>query len=486
MKRTLSTLLIGQPFRTNVKKHLTAPPPKGVYWLISLTKKGFMGFRRTLTDSPGRTILLTIALTVLVGTALLMLPAAQNTPISLLDCFFTATSATSVTGVLTVPFDSFTFFGKCVILGLIQLGGIGLLTMWLFLFSLFFNLGISTQFMLGRMLELSSFKNPKAILFFIIGITITCEAAGAFCIYTLIAKQYPFHEAVFHSIFHSISTFCTAGMSSFGTSSLVQYKNNLPFLGITAVLILTGSIGFMTLHELFLYFQNKWLGKRFKFSLTTKVILTMTALLIATATLLLLILEGPSHFPGSSWGITLSNMLFNAIAYRSIGLTTIDLSTMQSATVFLIMMYSFIGSSPVSTGSGIKVTTFALFAATIRAVIKGRMVVDIKGRTIPQDQIFKAMAVLSVSVVWITTSTFLLALFESHHSFMSVFFEAVSSFTNLGLASNITPSLSTVGKLIVMCNMFMGRVGILTLMLALRVSQDRVEFQYPEERIMMS
>ncbi len=445
-----------------------------------------MRFRRTLTDSPGRTVLLTIALTIVMGTGLLMLPAAQNTPISLIDCFFTATSATCVTGVLTVPFDYFTLFGKCIILGLIQLGGIGLLTMWLFLFSLFFNLGISTQFMLGRVLELSTFKNPRSILFFIIGITLFCEAAGAFGIYSLIAEQYPFREALFHSVFHSVSTFCTAGLSSFGPSSLVQFKHNLPFLGITALLVLAGSIGFMTLHELFLYFQNKWYGKRFKFSLTTKVILTMSALLIASSTLLLLILEGPSHFPGSPWGITLSNMVFNAIAYRSIGLTTIDLGTMQSATVFLIMMYSFIGSSPVSTGSGIKVTTFALFLATIRAVINGRMTVDLKGRTIPQDQIFKAMAVLSVSVVWITTSTFFLALFESHSSFMSVFFEAVSSFTNLGLASSITPSLSTPGKWIVILNMFMGRVGILTLMLALRMSQDRVEFQYPEERIMMS
>ncbi len=445
-----------------------------------------MGFMRTLTDSPGRTVLLTIAIAIVLGTGLLMLPAAQNTPVSLIDCFFTATSSACVTGVLTVPFDYFSMFGKCIILGLIQIGGIGLLTIWLFLVALFFNLGISTQFMLGRILELSAFKNPRNILFFIIGITLFVELAGAIGIYYVILDLYPPWEAAFHATFHSISTFCTAGLSSFGPSSLVRFRYNMPFLAITSALILTGSIGFMTLHELFLFLKSKWHGKRFQFSLTTKVILTMTGLLIATATLLLLVLEGPSHFPGSPWWETLSNMVFNAIAYRSIGLTTIDLNTMQTATVFLIMMYSFIGSSPVSTGSGIKVTTFALFLATIRAVINGRMVVDLKNRRVPQDQIFKAMAVLSVSLVWITVSTFLLALFETHSTFMSVFFEAVTSFTNLGLATSITPTLTNPGKLIIILNMFMGRVGILTLMLAMSVTHERTKFQYPEERLMMS
>lgn len=445
-----------------------------------------MGLLRRLTDSPGRTVLFTIVLTIVLGTLLLRLPAAQNVPISLIDCLFTATSSTCVTGVLTVPFESFSFFGKCVILGLIQIGGIGLLTLWLFLVALFFNLGMSTKFMLGKILELSTFKNPHQILFFIIGTTLITEAIGAVGIFMLIKDQYTTLDAILHAVFHSVSSFCMAGLSSFGSESLVPFSHNLPFLAITSVLIMAGSIGFITLHEFFLFLAHKWQRKRFQFSLTSKVILTMTALLITGATILLLILEGPTHFPDSPWWETLANMLFNAISYRSIGFTTIDLDTMQTATIFLIMMYSFIGSSPVSTGSGIKVTTFAIFLATIRAVINGRMEVDIKSRRIPQDQIFKAMAVLSVGLVWITMSTFLLALAEPHSSFISVFFEAVSSFTNLGLATSITPTLTIFGKLIIIVNMFMGRVGILTLMLALRVSRERTEFHYPEERIMMS
>ncbi len=445
-----------------------------------------MGLRRQLTDSPGRTVLLSIFIAICLGTALLMMPSAQRVPVAFIDCLFTATSAICVTGVLTVPFDSFTLFGKCIILALIQIGGIGLLTLWLFLISLFMNLGISTHFMIGQVYELAVLKNPKRILFFIIGFTLIAEVLGALGIYALIAPYYARDTAIFNAIFHSISSFCNAGLSVFGQHSMVPFQHNIPLLAVTGTLILLGGIGFMTLLELFTFMKKKWEGKRFQFTLTTRVVLSMTALLVTIATALLIIIEGSRHFPQGPWWLTLSNMLFNAIAYRSTGLTTIDVSTMQTATVFAIIMYSFIGSSPVSTGSGIRVTTFAIFLATIRSVIKGKMVVEIKGRRIPQDQIFRAMAVLSICICWIIASTFVLLLIESQSSFINVFFESVSSFTNLGLATDITPFLSLPGKIVIILNMFIGRVGSLTLLLALRPGRDRVEFQYPEERIMMS
>lgn len=445
-----------------------------------------MGLRKRLTDSPGRTVLLSIFIAIALGTSLLMLPVAQRVPISFIDCFFTATSATCVTGVLTIPFDSFTLMGKCIILALIQIGGIGLLTLWLFLLSLFMTFGISTQFLIGHIFELAALRSPKRILFFIMGFTLTCELIGAACIYTLIKHQYPADVAFFNAIFHSISSFCNAGLSVFGQHSMVPFQHNIPMLAVTGLLILLGGIGFVTIIELLTCAYNWWKRKRCHLTLTTRVILTMTGLLIAIATVLLILLEGSRHYPQGPWWVTLSNMLFNAIAYRSAGLTTIDVSTMQTATVFMIIMYSFIGSSPVSTGSGIKVTTFAIFLATIRSVIRGKMMVEIKGRRIPQDQIFKAMAVLSICFAWIICSTFLLLLIESESSFITVFFEAVSSFTNLGLATDITPSLSNPGKILIILNMFIGRVGSLTLLLALRAQRERVDFQYPEERIMMS
>jgi trk system potassium uptake protein len=443
-----------------------------------------MAIRKML--SPGRTILLSIFITICLGTLFLMLPVAQARPIPFVDCLFTATSATCVTGVLTVPFDSFTLFGKIIILILIQIGGIGLLTLTLFLASLFLNLGLATQLMVGQILELETWKATKRMLFFIISLTLLVELIGALVIYIIIAPHYTPSQAIFHAIFHSISSFCSAGLSSFN-NNMIGYQHNIPMLAVTASLILFGTLGFITWYELFIYLRKHIIQhKRFMPSLTTRVVLHMSVLLITGITFLFIILEGPSHFANAPWWVTVANMLFNGIAYRSTGFTSIDLNTMQTATVFLIIMYSFIGSAPLSTGGGIKVTTFTLFLATIRSVIKGRMTVDLKGRKIPQDQIFKAIAILSLSLCWIVVSTFCLSLLEKHTTFITVFFETVSSFTTLGLATDITPYLSIPGKILITLNMFIGRVGSLTLLLALRARPDRLEFQYPEERLMIS
>jgi len=245
-----------------------------------------MGLRRRLTDSPGRTVLLSIFITICLGSILLMLPAAQAVPISYLDCLFTATSATCVTGVLTIPFNSFTLFGKCIILALIQIGGIGLLTLWLSLLSLFVTLGISTHFMIGQVYELAALKNPRRTLFFIIGFTLITELVGAILIYNIISPLYPWQTALFNALFHSVSSFCNAGLSVFGQDSLVPFSHNIPLLAVTGILILLGGIGFMTLLELFSFVKRKWEQKRFHFTLTTRVVLSMTAMLIITATLL--------------------------------------------------------------------------------------------------------------------------------------------------------------------------------------------------------
>jgi trk system potassium uptake protein len=444
-----------------------------------------MLLRKYIFFSPGRTVLFTIFLAICFGSLLLMHSSAQRVPIAPIDCFFTATSATCVTGVLTIPFDSFTFTGKLIILALIQIGGIGLLTLSIFLVSLFVNIGLATQFMVGQVLELEVWKNTRHVLFFIIALTLVVESLGAIALYFIIAPQYSHSEALFHAIFHSISSFCNAGLSSF-EHSMITFQYNIPMLAVTAFLVFSGGFGFMTWYELLIYLSKKLRGKRYAFSLTTRVVVSITSFTILAATFLLLILEGPPHFSKAPWPITISNMLFNAISYRSAGLTTIDLATMHTATVFMIIMYSFIGSSPGSTGSGIKVTTFGIYLATIRSVMRGRMVVELKGRQIPQDQVFKAMAVLSLSLFWIIASTFCLLLTENKSSFISIFFEAVSSFTNLGLATEITPYLSTIGKCIIIANMFIGRVGSLTMLLALRARRERLGFHYPEERLMMS
>lgn len=435
--------------------------------------------------SPGRIVLISIFFTICLGTFLLTLPISQAKPISFIDCLFTATSSTCITGVFTVPLESFTTFGKILILILIQIGGIGLATLTIFFASLFVNLGLATKLIMGQILELSKWKNAKEMIIFIILFTLAIEGIGALGLFYLLKDSMGSKQALFNSIFFSISAFCSAGLSPFA-NSMMDFRNNLPILSIIGTLIFFGTIGFIPIFEIFGWIRNRINGKRYKISLTTRVILTVTTALVVIATLLLLALEGQSQFGQSGWLIRISNMLFNAFAYRSTGFTTLDISTLKSATLFMILMYSFIGSSPGSTGSGIKVTTFAVIIATIKAVITGRSTVNLKGRRIPQDQVFKALSILALAFCWIVIATFLLLLTESNAKFINVFFEILSSFTTLGLKNFLAPILSVTGKLIIIATMFFGRLGTLTLLLSIQPRPPREEFTYPEERLMMS
>lgn len=434
--------------------------------------------------SPGRLVLVSIFFAICIGTILLMLPISQRIPISIIDCFFTATSSICVTGILTIPISSFTTFGKVIILILVQLGGIGLISLTIFLISLFTNLGIATKLMVEQLLELEDWQKTKQILFFIIFFTLIIESIGTTIFYFILRPMYSQSDALLNACFHSIASFCSAGLSIFG-NNLYAFKTNSIFLIITSILILFGTLGFITWYELIQYSIAKIQKKRMTLSLTTKVVLSTTFFLILAAIIMLGALEIPEHFQQDTWIIRIINLIFNAISYRSTGFSTIDPQYSQAATIFLILMYSLIGSSPGSTGSGIKVTTFSIFLATIKSVMSGRTVVDLKGRRIPQDQIFKAVAILALSFCWIILSTFVLLLLESNKSFGEIFFTTVSSFTTLGLMGNVE-YLSAAGKILISLNMYIGRLGSLTFILALRPRPERIEFQYPEERIMIS
>lgn len=436
--------------------------------------------RYTITVSPGRLVLSALLSTILIGTLLLMLPLCQNIPVSFIDCFFTSTSATCCTGILTVQFDSFSYVGKCIILLLMQIGGIGIVTLLLSITAIFTKLKLTTQLIATHILDLDTWKDAQRVLLFIIGFSLTIELFGASIIYWLIRSNYTSSaEALFYAFFHSVSSFCSVGLIARHTN-MIQYAASNGMLLVTGFLILCGGLGFFTWYD---FFENYITGERKDLTLNTRVVVRITAMLILGLTVLLLLLEGSTHFTHLPWYTRVINMLFNAIAYRSAGLTSMAMPTLQVATVFLIVMYSLIGSSPGSTGSGIKVTTFAIFIATIRTVISGEASITIMEEKIYQEQIFKALAIFSFSLFWIIISTICLAVVEPQLGFANVFFETVSTFTTLGLATDITPYLSFAGKLLVMINMMIGRVGPLTLLLALRSRHEIKE--YLHERLMI-
>jgi trk system potassium uptake protein TrkH len=440
--------------------------------------------RKVIEFSPGRIILISLLAAIAFGTFLLLLPISRSVSVPFIDLLFTATSATCVTGLLTIPTTSFSPFGQLIILFLIQVGGLGLITMTLFIMSIFVELGLTTQLLAGRLLELETWKNIKDLLFFIFKFTIALEGIGALFTFFIVRHEYPLLHGLFFSIFHAISAFCDAGFYVF-PGGLIAYKNNHPMLIITSILMLSGGLGFITWHELIEYIESFFQKKRKRLSLYSKIVLSTTAFLIITSSLLFWILERNNTLAAMTPFTALLNTLFNAIASRSTGFSTMYTSELHIATLFMIALIAFIGSSPGSTGSGIKTTTFAIFLATVRTAVMDYGSVQIKGRRIATDQVHKALAIISLSLAWIIITTFCLLITEHSWEFFDILFEVISAFATLGLSTGITPYLSPIGKLFIITTMIVGRIGALTFLLALRKKREVREFEYPEERVML-
>lgn len=436
--------------------------------------------------SAGRIIISSLFVAIFCGTTALMLPLAQTQPLAFIDVLFTAVSATCVTGLLTIPLSSFTPFGHAIILLLIQIGGLGLITLTLFILSLFINFGLTTQVMAVKLLEIEQQYNIKKLILFIMMVTLTAESLGAGILFLSLRHQFPLGKALFLSIFHAISSFCNAGITLFD-HDMIEYATNAPLLITTMALILTGGLGFITWLELFEHFKQRRRKKVARpFSLHSKIVLLTTPLLIAISTTLLYLFEINNSFSHLEQPFGLLNALFTAISTRCTGLLTVPFTTMSSPSIFTILFITFVGASPGSTGSGIKITTLFILLATVKAAISGRNAVEIKGRQIPKDQVYKAMTIALLSFIWISITTLLLLITEQNFNEFALIFEATSAFTTLGISSAITPHLSFAGKIIITISMIVGRLGSLTMILALKKSFDVQEFSYPEERVMLT
>jgi trk system potassium uptake protein TrkH len=444
------------------------------------------GLLRTYA-SPGLILLCSFLVTIGIGACLLALPIARTIPISLIDLIFTATSATCVTGLTTISLDAFTRFGQAVILALIQIGGLGLITITFFFMYLFINSGLAGSVMMSELLEINSWTHVRRTLSLIVLITVVCECVGAFLVFCIIHSHLPINTALFFSVFHAVSSFCNAGII-ISEQIITTYGHHIPLLSTTVALMFCGGFGFLTWCELGRW--AKWKiteGKRYRFSLQTSIVLRWSIVLIVVTALIYFILEQRYSLAQASIPQGLLSALFHAISFKGTGFMLENISNFHPATLFMLMIIAFIGASPGSTGSGIKLTTLAIFFATIKATISGRTAVEISSRSIPNDQVYKAITIVAASIMWILCSTFLLLITESHWKFDDLFFEAFSAFTTLGITTGSTASLSAFGKIIVTTSMIVGRIGSLTILLSFKFNQkdDPVPFSYPEERIML-
>ncbi|MBT3903762.1 Trk family potassium uptake protein [bacterium] len=433
--------------------------------------------------SPGRLLILSIIGAILTGTILLMLPFSRTAAVPFLDLLFIATSATCVTGLKTIPLTTFTLFGKGVLLVLIQIGGLGLVTMSLFMVSFFVDFGFSTQLMVGRILELEGWRNIRRLIAFIVLFTLIVELLGAGILYSTLRHSHTTGMAIFYSLFHSVSSFCNAGFIIFADGARTLVSSPLIML-VTASLITIGGLGFFVWSELLGHLIWPKKTPR-KLSLHTRLVLQVTVYVTLTAALLIWFLERKNGLASMSTSNSFFTALFNAISYRTAGFSTLSIPNLELATLIVVMLAAFIGSSPGSTGSGIKTTVFAIVSMTVISSAYGKPTVEVHGRRIPRDQIAKAIAIVGLSIAWVLLITFLLLITEKGLSLIDVLLESVSAFTTVGLSRNISANLTSLGKMLVVLSMIIGRVGSLTLILALKKTRDKTDIQFPEERVMI-
>jgi trk system potassium uptake protein TrkH len=436
--------------------------------------------------SPVQTIVLGFAGVILLGAILLSLPIASNNlkSVGFLNALFTSTSAVCVTGLSVVDTGTYwSLFGKIVILLLIQIGGLGFMSMaTLFAMLIGKKISLRERLVIQEALNEYNLSGLVRLTRHILFGTLLIEFIAAFIMAVFVfIPEHGLIKGSWYGIFHSISAFCNAGFDIVGNGrSLTPYVDNIIINIVIMSLIILGGIGFTVILD----FLNKKSFK--KLFLHSKIVIIMTSFLILSSFFLFFILEynNPKTIGEFSLFNKLLASLFQAVTPRTAGFNTLDLASLTDGSKFLTIILMFIGGSPASTAGGIKTSTLAVLILTIFALIKGREDVSVFKRRISYKVVNKALAVVGIglSIVIIVTMVLLIS---DNFTFLDIFFESVSAFGTVGLSLGITPALSIIGKIFIILSMFAGRVGALTILLALASKEKKALFRYPVDKVVV-
>ncbi len=429
---------------------------------------------------PPLVITLSFFLVILTGGILLSLPvsSAGGTPTNFLDSYFTSNSATCVTGLVTLDTGvHFSLFGLIVIMALMQVGGLGYMTFSTFMLLVFRQkLFISQKLAVQEALNVYSTKDVISVLRKIFGIVFAVEGVGALILFLRWLPEFGVGKAILYAVFHSISAFNNAGFAlPPNFANLAPYVTDITINLTITTLIIIGGIGFIVIADVL---QHR------RLSLHSKVAILTTLCLIVGGTIFIFALE--SHNPKTIGALILPHKImvsyFQAVTPRTAGFNTVDFSRMIPATLLFTMFLMFVGASPGGTGGGIKTTTFSLIISTIWATLKGYKDTIMFGRRIPAETVRRAFTIIVLSTAVIALAVFVLGNTEKF-SILELTFETFSAFGTVGLSMGITPYLSSIGKIIIIITMFVGRVGPLTLLLALSLEQKEPRIEPPKEGI---
>ena len=430
---------------------------------------------------------------IMAGSGMLLMPRCiqHGVHLSWIDSLFTATSAVCVTGLTTIDVPStFTSFGQLVIMMLIQVGGLGVMTITSF-FALFFmgNTSIYNQMQVQDMVSSKSLASLWSTLLNIFGFTAVLELAGAVLIFLDIHGTIGLdirHE-LFFSMFHAVSAFCNGGFSNYqdGVGASVLMEGHCWLYIILALLIILGGIGYPVLVNLKMAVTKYSKGRRL-FDLNTKIVLRTTMMLIVSGTALLAFFEWNNTFAGMPIREKLTQAFFNAVSPRTAGFISVDLNSMCIQSIFIYTLLMWIGGASQSTAGGVKVNAFAVAFLNIRAIIHGTTRVEFAGRELSTDSIRRANAAVFVSIILLSVFVFLVTLTEPDLPLKAIVFECVSAFATVGSSLGITSSLQDTSKVLLVVLMFIGRVGLVTMAQGLVKQYKNQNYKLPQDNITIS
>ena len=444
-------------------------------------------FFKNKSFSPYMTILLSFMVVTILGGILLSLPISMRDgkSVKLIDGFFIATSAICVTGLSSIDIGSvYNIFGQMVILVLIQLGGLGVITFTsVIIIMISKKIGYYTKKIVQEDINIdTTFKIEEYVKKVILSV-IVIEFIGTVILFFEFIKKFGFLKAVYYSFFHSVSAFCNAGFSLF-SDNLYGFKNSFIINMTIPLLIFLGGIGFSTILNCY----NVLRKKEKRLTSTTKLSIKISIFLVIIGMVAMFILEysNKSTIGNLSFGQKLEASFFQSVTTRTAGFNTISILGLKRSTSLLFVILMFIGASPGSTGGGIKTTTIGLIILGTLAILKNKDTIEYDKRSVSWRIYSKAITVLFISLIYTIICVFLLILFERNKNLLDLVFEVFSAFGTVGLSRNLTPSLADISKFILIVTMFVGRVGPLTIALALSKSNlKKGRYTYPQENILI-
>ncbi|MFH1776777.1 MAG: TrkH family potassium uptake protein [Candidatus Omnitrophota bacterium] len=439
---------------------------------------------------PAQLMLVGFFCVIAIGAVLLTLPISTSNQggLEFIDALFTSTSATCVTGLIVKDTGTyFSIFGQIVILALIQIGGLGIMT---FSISLALTMGKAIgkkqEVIMQDVLDHDTIADIVGLIKFIFKMTIIIELVGAGILFFSWQDYFKnFFQTVYFSIFHAVSAFCNAGFSLF-SDSLERFKCNSGINFTISGLIIFGGLGFIVIRDImsFVCYRSRLEERSRQLRVHTKLVIIITIVLLILGTGCFYYLEKDRILAEFTLKQKVLISFFQSVTTRTAGFNTVPIASLSKASLFMMMILMFIGASPGSTGGGIKTSTLGIIFKAAQSSLFGEEHVTVFKRSVPQTVVMKAVSVLVISIIILGGFIFLILLFEPH-SFINIVFESVSAFATVGLSTGLTPNLTNYGKVFVIVLMFVGRLGPLTIALALTRYKTKIKLKFAEERVIV-